>query len=93
MSIKLTPNAVELGHGVHNLVSKTKYARFHGTNLPFDFIEIPSMLLENWCWIPETLQQMSCHYTRLDPGYLAEWRAAHPGETDPPTKLPSKLQK
>ncbi|EGX89137.1 metallopeptidase MepB [Cordyceps militaris CM01] len=83
----------ELGHGVHNLVSKTKYARFHGTSLPFDFIEVPSMLLENWCWIPETLQQMSCHYTSLDPGYLAEWRTTHPGEPDPPTKLPAELQR
>ncbi|KAK3181178.1 Thimet oligopeptidase [Lecanicillium sp. MT-2017a] len=83
----------ELGHGVHNLVSKTKYARFHGTNLLPDFVEVPSLLLENWCWVPETLQDLSCHYTSLNPDYLAEWRAAHPGEPDPPTKLPSELQK
>lgn len=74
-------------------MSKTKHSRFHGTNLPPDFAEVPGLLLENWCWLPETLQQMSCHYTSLSPKYMAEWRAAHPGEPDPPVKLPAELQR
>jgi Zn-dependent oligopeptidase len=40
---------IELGHGIHNLVSQTRYSRFHGTSgLFYDFVEMPSMMLENW---------------------------------------------
>jgi metallopeptidase MepB len=85
--------AIELGHGIHDLVSKTKFVRFHGTRLPADFGEMPSMLLENWCWMEDTLSELSCHYTTLDHRYLTEWRTNHYGEPDPPTKIPSKLLK
>ncbi|OAQ79717.1 metallopeptidase MepB [Purpureocillium lilacinum] len=83
----------ELGHAIHDLVSKTKFARFHGTGLPVDFGEMPSILLENWCWMEETLSKLSCHYTTLDPRYLDEWRARHVGAPDPPAKIPSDLSK
>ena len=52
----------ELGHGIHDLVSKTTYARFHGTMTVQDFCEAPSQMLENWCWDPEQLQRLSQHY-------------------------------
>ncbi|KAJ9630594.1 metalloendopeptidase [Taxawa tesnikishii (nom. ined.)] len=42
----------ELGHGIHDLVSRTTYSRFHGTNTVRDFVEAPSQMLENWCWTP-----------------------------------------
>lgn len=45
----------ELGHGIHDLVAKTTYARFHGASTAADFNEAPSQLLENWCWQPVTL--------------------------------------
>ncbi|KAI7770076.1 hypothetical protein LZL87_013491 [Fusarium oxysporum] len=81
----------ELGHGIHNLVSKTKYARFHGTNLPPDFGEMPSILLENYCWMPDVLERLSCHYTNLKSKYLSDWRACHPHTPIPPREIPREL--
>ncbi|KAK6341784.1 hypothetical protein TWF730_001276 [Orbilia blumenaviensis] len=52
----------ELGHGIHDLVSRTIYSRFHGTNTVGDFVEAPSQMLENWCWEPELLKELSSHY-------------------------------
>ncbi|KAK6521953.1 hypothetical protein TWF281_002526 [Arthrobotrys megalospora] len=52
----------ELGHGIHDLVSRTIYSRFHGTNTVGDFVEAPSQMLENWCWEPEQLRELSSHY-------------------------------
>ncbi|CAI5757903.1 unnamed protein product [Candida verbasci] len=52
----------ELGHGLHSLVSKTKYARFHGTRVERDFVETPSQMLENWCWKKDQIKQLSSHY-------------------------------
>ncbi|RVD90021.1 uncharacterized protein DFL_001004 [Arthrobotrys flagrans] len=52
----------ELGHGIHDLVSRTTYSRFHGTNTVGDFVEAPSQMLENWCWEPEQLKELSSHY-------------------------------
>ncbi|RPA74369.1 zincin [Ascobolus immersus RN42] len=53
----------ELGHGIHDLVSRTIYSRFHGTSVVRDFVEAPSQMLENWCWQPEQLKYLSSHYT------------------------------
>jgi len=44
--------------GIHNLVATTKYAIPHSR----DFIEIPSIMLENWIWIPEVLVSLSQHH-------------------------------
>lgn len=49
----------ELGHAIHNIVARTKYAIPHSR----DFIEIPSIMLENWIWIPEVLVGLGKHYT------------------------------
>lgn len=81
----------ELGHGLHDLLSKTRYTRFHGPTLPPDLNEAPSIILENWCWRQELLVAMSRHYTTLRPEYLAQWREDHPGEPDPPAKIPEEL--
>ncbi|KAF5013277.1 hypothetical protein FDECE_706 [Fusarium decemcellulare] len=72
-------------------VSKTKYARFHGTNLPPDFGEMPSIFLENYCWMEEVLQRLSCHYTSLDPKHLRDWRTRNPDTPVPPREIPSQL--
>lgn len=52
----------EMGHGIHNLVSKTKYARFHGTSVEWDFVEAPSQMLEYWPWNKAQIKALSKHY-------------------------------
>lgn len=52
----------ELGHGIHDLVARTRYARFHGTNVVRDFVEAPSQMLENWCWTASEIISLSSHY-------------------------------
>ncbi|KAF5697301.1 hypothetical protein FMUND_15464 [Fusarium mundagurra] len=60
----------ELGHAIHNIVAKTKYAIPHSR----DFIEIPSIMLENWIWLPDVLVRLGRHYESQDalPRELAE---------------------
>lgn len=57
----------ELGHGVHNLVGYTKYSSFHGTNVPRDFVETPSQMLEFWTWSKNELKSLSSHYQTGEP--------------------------
>ncbi|KAF8073822.1 metallopeptidase MepB [Lyophyllum atratum] len=57
----------EMGHVFHGLLSKTKFARFHGTSVARDFVEAPSQMLENWCWEPKVLEKMSSHYETKKP--------------------------
>lgn len=52
----------ELGHGIHDLVARTKYSYFHGTSVVDDFVEAPSQMLENWCWTPSVLKSLSRHW-------------------------------
>ncbi|KAM3419731.1 Thimet-like oligopeptidase [Cercospora zeina] len=63
----------ELGHGIHDLVSKTIYSRFHGTSTVRDFVEAPSQMLENWCWTPSQIKSLSKHWSHLSPEYEAAW--------------------
>lgn len=76
---------------MHDLISRTKYSRFHGTRLPVDIGEMPSTLLENWCWNKDILKELSCHYTTMDSTYLEQWRKDNPNQPDPPTKIPDEL--
>ncbi|KAL4065047.1 mitochondrial endopeptidase [Scleroderma citrinum] len=57
----------EMGHVFHGLLSRTRYARFHGTAVARDFVEAPSQMLENWCWEPKVLEKMSSHYEKQEP--------------------------
>ncbi|KAM0665108.1 hypothetical protein ACQRIU_005369 [Beauveria bassiana] len=59
--------------------------------LPPDFVEIPSLMLENWCWIPQVLVSMSTHYSHLRPEYREKWQREHPGEEQPPKQLPDEI--
>ncbi|EGX91920.1 metallopeptidase MepB [Cordyceps militaris CM01] len=77
----------ELGHGIHDLVARTKYAHFHGYHLPVDIGEMPSTLLENWCWTKDVLRHLSCHYTKLDSKYLQQWRQDNANSPDPAEKI------
>lgn len=62
----------EMGHVFHQLCSKTKYSRFHGTSVARDFVEAPSQMLENWCWTESQLVRMSQHYERKTENLPAE---------------------
>ena len=82
----------ELGHGIHDLVSKTHYSRFHGTNVVRDFVEAPSQMLENWCWTPSQLKALSHHYSALSPEYETTWREQNSKhQSKPEEKLPDTL--
>lgn len=52
----------ELGHGIHDLMGQTKYSRFHGTSVSWDFVEMPSQFLEYFCWDESMLKILSSHY-------------------------------
>lgn len=56
----------ELGHGIHDLVAKTEFARFHGASTAEDFNEAPSQMLEYWCWHPEILKSLGQLHTVQD---------------------------
>ena len=84
----------ELGHGIHDLVSKTTYSRFHGTNTVRDFVEAPSQMLENWCWTPSQLRSLSKHYSSISPEYFAAWQEHAPADkknTKPAETIPDDL--
>ncbi|OAP59905.1 hypothetical protein AYL99_04907 [Fonsecaea erecta] len=83
----------ELGHGIHDLVSRTTYSRFHGTNTVRDFVEAPSQMLENWCWTPSQLKSLSKHYSTLSPDYYEAWKAAAGGSSakEPEERIPDDL--
>ena len=82
----------ELGHGIHDLVSKTIYSHFHGTNVVRDFVEAPSQMLENWCWTPSQLKALSHHYSWLSPESEAAWREqADKDQPQPEKQLPDEL--
>lgn len=52
----------EFGHGLHNIFSKVAIGDFSGTNVPRDFVEAPSQMLENWVWDKKVLDQFASHY-------------------------------
>ncbi|MFH1195646.1 MAG: M3 family metallopeptidase [bacterium] len=52
----------EFGHALHNILSNITYPSFAGTNVAWDFVELPSQLLENWVTQPEVLKTFAIHY-------------------------------
>jgi Zn-dependent oligopeptidase len=54
----------EFGHVTHQILTKAKYARFSGTSVSRDFVEVPSKMFENWAYYGEVLKQVSGHYKR-----------------------------
>ncbi len=52
----------EFGHGLHGLLSNVKYASLSGTNVPRDFVEFPSQVMENWMSHPDMLKLYAKHY-------------------------------
>ncbi len=52
----------EFGHALHGLLSHVKYGSMSGTNVPRDFVEFPSQVMENWMSEPEVLATYAKHY-------------------------------
>jgi len=52
----------EFGHLMHVITNKASYARFGLDGVLPDFIEVPSMLMENWAWKEDVLKLLSGHY-------------------------------
>ncbi len=52
----------EFGHGLHGLLSNVTYQSLSGTNVPRDFVEFPSQVMENWMGEPEVLKLYAKHY-------------------------------
>ncbi len=53
----------EFGHGLHHLLTRIDFPAVGGINgVAWDAVELPSQLMENWCWEPEALQLISGHF-------------------------------
>jgi peptidyl-dipeptidase Dcp len=52
----------EFGHGLHGLLSDVTYESLSGTNVPRDYVEFPSQVMENWMGEPEVLRMFARHY-------------------------------
>lgn len=52
----------EFGHALHGMLANTNYASLSGTSVYWDFVELPSQILENWCYEKETLELFATHY-------------------------------
>ena len=57
----------EFGHILHMSLSRADMSRFSGANTEWDFVEAPSQIMENWCWIPEVLQTFARHHDTGEP--------------------------
>lgn len=52
----------EFGHALHGIITKGKYESMTGTSVDHDFVELPSQIMENWCYEPEYLNTFAKHY-------------------------------
>ena len=70
----------EFGHGLHHMLTSETHLRSSGINgVAWDAVELPSQLMENWCWEPDAIALISRHYKtgeRLPPDLLDKLLAA-----------------
>lgn len=52
----------EFGHCLHGILSQCHYRSLSGTNVPRDFVEMPSQVMENWCRHPQVMKEYARHY-------------------------------
>lgn len=52
----------EFGHALHGMLANTNYPTLSGTSVYWDFVELPSQIMENWCYEEEALALFAKHY-------------------------------
>lgn len=52
----------EFGHALHGMLANTTYPTLSGTSVYWDFVELPSQIMENWCHEKEALALFAKHY-------------------------------
>ncbi len=52
----------EFGHALHGMLANTTYPSLSGTSVYWDFVELPSQVMENWCYEKEALELFAFHY-------------------------------
>lgn len=52
----------EFGHALHGLLTQCTYPGQSGTNVSRDFVELPSQVMENWCFEPQVMKTYALHY-------------------------------
>ena len=52
----------EFCHALHGMLADTTYGSLSGTSVSWDFVELPSQILENWCYEKEALELFAKHY-------------------------------
>ncbi len=52
----------EFGHALHGMLANTTYPGLSGTSVYWDFVELPSQIMENWCYEKEALELFAYHY-------------------------------
>ena len=57
----------EFGHALHGIFANTRFSSLSGTNVYWDFVELPSQLMENFAVEPEFLNTFARHYQTGEP--------------------------